>query len=77
VALISMGNPYLLSAFPNVAAYAAAFSTVSTSEIAVARAILGEIPIQGKMPVSIPGYAKIGDGIAVAARSKPNSNPAE
>jgi len=77
VALISMGNPYLLSAFPNVAAYAAAFSTVSTSEIAVARAILGEIPIQGKMPVSIPGYAKIGDGMAVAARSKPNSNPAE
>jgi len=77
VALISMGNPYLLSAFPNVAAYAAAFSTVSTSEIAVARAIFGEIPIQGKMPVSIPGYAKIGDGIAVAARTKPNSNPAE
>src|SRR5580658_7114627 len=73
VALISMGNPYLLSAFPNVAAYAAA---VSTSEIAVTRAIFGEIPIQGKMPVSIPGYAKIGDGIAVAARTKPTSNPA-
>ena len=77
VALISMGNPYLLSAFPNVSAYAAAFSTVSTSEIAVARAIFGEIPIQGKMPVSIPGYAKIGDGIAVAARTKSTSNPAE
>lgn len=77
VALISMGNPYLLSAFPNVAAYAAAFSTVSTSEIAVARAIFGEIAIQGKMPVSIPGYAKIGDGLAVAARTKVTSNPAE
>jgi beta-N-acetylhexosaminidase len=77
VALISMGNPYLLSAFPNVAAYAAAFSTVSTSEIAVARAIFGEIAIQGRMPVSIPGYAKIGDGIAVAARTKSTSNPAE
>jgi len=29
------------------------------------------------MPVSIPGYAKIGDGIAVAARTKTTSNPAE
>lgn len=77
VALISMGNPYLLSTFPTVAAYAAAFSTVSTSEVAVAKAIFGEIPIQGKMPVSIPGYAKIGDGLAVAARTKPISNPAE
>jgi beta-N-acetylhexosaminidase len=77
VALISMGSPYMLSAFPNVAAYAAAFSTVSTSEIAVAKAIFGEIPVQGKMPVSIPGYAKVGDGIAIAARPKVTSNPAE
>ena len=77
VALISMGNPYLLSTFPNVAAYAAAFSTVSTSEIAAGKAIFGEIPIQGKMPVSIPGYAKVGDGMAVAARTKATSSAGE
>lgn len=77
VALISMGNPYLLSAFPEVAAYAAAFSTVTTSEIAAAKAIAGEIAIQGKMPVSIPGYAKVGDGLAVAARTKPTAAAAE
>jgi len=77
VALISMGNPYLLSSFPKVAAYAAAFSTVQTSEIAVARALFGEIAIQGKMPVTIPGYSKVGDGIQVAARTKVTSPPAE
>lgn len=65
VALISFGNPYLLKDFPGVAAYAATFSTASTSELAVAKAIAGEIEISGKMPVSIPGLAKLGDGLSV------------
>ena len=69
VALISFGNPYLLRDFPNISAYAATFSTATTSEVAAARAILGEIPITGKLPVSIPGVAKIGDGLDVPARA--------
>jgi beta-N-acetylhexosaminidase len=68
VALISLGSPYLLRNFPDVSAYAATFSTSSTSEIAAARAIFGEIPIQGKLPVSIPGLAKMGDGIQVSRK---------
>lgn len=68
VALISLGNPYLLRDFPNVAAYAATFSTTTTSELAAAKAILGEIQIGGKMPVSIPGLAKIGDGLAIPVK---------
>ena len=71
VALISLGNPYLLRNFPAVAAYAATFSTTATSELAAAKAILGEIPIGGKMPVSIPGFAKIGDGLTVPAKQRP------
>jgi beta-N-acetylhexosaminidase len=63
VTLIAFGNPYLLRSFPNVAAYLATFSTVSGSEISVAKALFGEIPITGHMPVSIPGFAKYGDGI--------------
>lgn len=74
VALISLGNPYLLRDFPDVAAYAATFSSSTSSESAAAKAILGEIPIAGKMPVSIPGLAKIGDGIDVPAKPKPASN---
>jgi beta-N-acetylhexosaminidase len=77
VALISLGNPYLLRDFPEVPSYAATFSTASTSEAAAAKAILGEIPITGKMPVSIPGLAKIGDGLDVPARVKMASNGAQ
>lgn len=62
-ALLAFGNPYLLRAFPKAPAYLATFSTTSTSESAAARALLGDIPIKGKLPVSIPGQAQIGDGI--------------
>lgn len=63
VTLVAFGNPYLLRAFPDVTAYLATFSTVSNSEASVAKALFGEIGITGRMPVSIPGLAKIGDGI--------------
>ncbi|HMF78220.1 MAG TPA: glycoside hydrolase family 3 N-terminal domain-containing protein [Bryobacteraceae bacterium] len=74
VALLSFGNPYLLRDVPEAGTYAAMFSTAVTSESAAARAILGEIPITGKMPVSIPGLAKIGDGLTVAAQARGSSN---
>jgi beta-N-acetylhexosaminidase len=67
VALIAMGNPYLLRSFPEVAVYMATYSTVPPSEVAAAKALFGEIPITGKLPVSIPGFAQYGDGIQVAA----------
>jgi beta-N-acetylhexosaminidase len=73
VALISLGSPYLLRNFPDVGTYAATFSTTVTSEIATAKAMFGEIPIQGKLPVSIPGLAKPGDGIQVSGRAAPAS----
>jgi beta-N-acetylhexosaminidase len=65
--LVSMGNPYLLRSFSGVSAYLAAFSTAPTAEAAVAKALFGEIAIGGRLPVSIPGVAKIGEGIAVPA----------
>jgi beta-N-acetylhexosaminidase len=77
VALISLGNPYLLRDFPNVSSYLAAFSTSTSSEIAASKAILGEIPITGRLPVSIPGIANIGAGIDVPAKGNTASNRAE
>ncbi|MBV9499892.1 MAG: hypothetical protein JO138_11005 [Acidobacteriaceae bacterium] len=62
-----------------MSSYVATFSSASTSEVAAARAILGEIPITGKLPVSIPGLAKVGDGLDVPAHpyvaSTPNGTP--
>ncbi len=68
VALIALGSPYLLRNFPNVSAYLATFSTVPLSEIAAAKAVLGEIPIRGHLPVTIPGQANYGDGIQLDIR---------
>jgi beta-N-acetylhexosaminidase len=67
VALIAMGNPYLLRNFPDVAAYMTTYSTVPPSELSAVKALFGEIPIAGKLPVTIPGFAQYGDGIAIAA----------
>jgi beta-N-acetylhexosaminidase len=74
VVLVSFGNPYLLRPFPKTAGYMATFSTVPMSETSVAKAIFGEIRITGRLPVSIPGFANIGDGIQLdPARSSNHS----
>jgi beta-N-acetylhexosaminidase len=69
VTLIALGNPYLLRDFSDAAAYLATFSTVPPSEIAAVRALYGEIPIRGHLPVSIPGQAVYGDGIQMPAKT--------
>lgn len=63
VGLISFGNPYLLRNFQNVPAYVNTFSTAATSETAMAKAMLGQIPFRGKLVVTIPGLAQYGSGI--------------
>jgi len=62
VALVSLGNPYLVRHFPGVSAYLATFSNVPPSEIAAAKALFGEIPIRGRLPITIPGIAEYGAG---------------
>ncbi len=65
VILIAFGNPYLLRTYPEVAAYVAAFSTARVSEEAVVRAVFGEAPVAGRLPVTIPGLAPAGFGIKI------------
>jgi beta-N-acetylhexosaminidase len=67
LALVALGNPYLLRSFPTVTAYLATFSNVAPSEAAAVKALWGEIDIGGHLPVSIPGLAARGDGIQVKA----------
>src|ERR1019366_7178490 len=55
----ALGNPYVLRNFGNVTAYLARYSNVAPSEIAAARATLGEIAITGRLPVTIPGQAAV------------------
>jgi beta-N-acetylhexosaminidase len=61
--VVSFGSPYFLRHFPEVGAYLCLYrNTVQAQETAV-RAIFGEIPIEGRLPVSIPGLFPAGYGI--------------
>jgi beta-N-acetylhexosaminidase len=77
LALIALGNPYVLRNFGSVTAYLATYSNVAPSEIAAARATLGEIAVSGRLPVTIPGQAAYGEGIQLPATRAipPNGNP--
>ena len=61
--VLAMGNPYLATDFPAVENYICSFSNTSVSEVAVVKALFGEIPIHGHLPVTIPGIAARGSGI--------------
>lgn len=63
----SLGSPYLVGQFPNAKTWLAAFGTQDAIQRAMARAIFGQTAIGGQLPVTVPGVAKIGDGLRVAA----------
>ncbi len=67
--VIAMGNPYVIADFPAIQNYLCAFSNVTVSETAAVKALFGEIPIHGHLPVSIPGVATRGQGLERAAKS--------
>ncbi|HXM60148.1 MAG TPA: glycoside hydrolase family 3 N-terminal domain-containing protein [Terriglobales bacterium] len=62
-AVLAMGNPYLAQDFPGVQNYLCTFSNATVSEMSVVKALFGEIPIRGHLPVSIPNIAQRGAGI--------------
>jgi len=66
--VLAMGNPYLARDFPAIQNYVCAFSNASVSETAVVKALFGEIPIRGHLPVTIPGIAARGQGLERPAR---------
>jgi beta-N-acetylhexosaminidase len=71
VTLVSLGNPYLIRSFPSAAAYLTTYGPTPASEASVAEALFGEIAISGRLPVTIPGIAKYGDGIQLPATHAP------
>jgi beta-N-acetylhexosaminidase len=68
-AVVAMGNPYLASDFPKIENYMCTFSNATVSEVAAIKALFGEIPIRGHLPVTIPNVASRGAGIERAALS--------
>lgn len=63
VILISFGNPYIVIDYPSVKAYICSYSDAQPVVEATAEVIFGEISPQGKLPISIPGFAKLATGL--------------
>jgi len=63
--VVSLGNPYIASEFPEIETYLCTYSNMPVSEISAVRALFGELPFRGKLPVTIPGYAARGTGLAL------------
>jgi hypothetical protein len=47
------GSPYLLDSIPELPSYALAYEFYPGAESAMVRALFGEIPFQGKLPVTV------------------------
>ncbi len=73
--LVSFGNPYLLEQFSNVGTYLLAWGQWDVSQRAAARAVLGDVSITGRLPIRLPPFHEIGDGVRVEPEA-PERRPA-
>jgi beta-glucosidase-like glycosyl hydrolase len=63
VIAVSFGSPYLLRAIPNIGTYICAYGIQPVMQVAAASAMFGDSKFSGRLPVTIPGMYKRGDGI--------------
>ncbi|HYL83473.1 MAG TPA: glycoside hydrolase family 3 N-terminal domain-containing protein [Candidatus Angelobacter sp.] len=68
VITVGFGSPYLIERFPRAETWLGAFGISDVAQISVARAVFGEIPVRGHLPVTIPGVSlKAGFGMELPA----------
>ncbi len=75
VVAISFGSPYVLRELPELETYLCAWGSQTDMQVAVARALFGEAPITGRLPVTIPGLAPRGAGIQKPSSLSPRRGP--
>ena len=68
VITLALGSPYLIERFPQAETWLSAFGISDVAQISMARALFGEIPVRGHLPVTIPGIPlKAGFGLETPA----------
>jgi beta-N-acetylhexosaminidase len=67
--VVSFGSPYFLADFPQIENYVCAYSNAVTSETGAVKALFGEIPFRGRLPVTIPGMGQRGAGMDQPAQA--------
>ncbi|HXK09804.1 MAG TPA: glycoside hydrolase family 3 N-terminal domain-containing protein [Vicinamibacteria bacterium] len=65
--VVAFGSPYVGDVAPRVPAVLVTYELGDAPEAAAARALCGEAPIGGKLPVTIPGLFPLGHGLERAA----------
>ena len=60
---VVFGNPYTAMALPKLPAEILTYEYTDAMEAAAVRALAGEIPIGGKLPISLPGMYPFGHGL--------------
>jgi beta-N-acetylhexosaminidase len=73
--VVAMGNPYLAGDFPKIENYMCTFSNATVSEVGAIKALFGEIPIRGHLPVTIPDVAQRGAGLERPAQVAEGGSP--
>jgi beta-N-acetylhexosaminidase len=61
---VLFGNPYTAIGLPDAPALLLTYDFSDHAERSAVRAIAGEIPITGKLPISLPGLFPLGHGLA-------------
>jgi beta-glucosidase-like glycosyl hydrolase/CubicO group peptidase (beta-lactamase class C family) len=70
VITVGLGSPYLIESFPKAETWLAAFGISDVAQISIARALFGEIPVRGHLPVTVPGVnLAAGFGIELPANA--------
>ena len=60
---VSFGSPYILRELPALQTYFAAYGIQPVMQQAAVRALFGEAPVSGRLPVTIPGMHVRGEGL--------------
>ncbi len=63
--VLSFGDPYLLRQVPLARTCLLAWSDDATAQTAAVRALAGEIPIGGRLPIALPPWHEVGDGVVL------------
>lgn len=58
------GNPYVTTFLPELPAMLVTYDYYDLAEASAVRALAGEAPITGRLPIALPGLAKVGEGLA-------------
>ena len=76
VVLATFSNPYLAQDLPPVSSYLIAYGGSPLMQRAAARALLGQSPITGQLPITIPSVAPYGAGLRREPRASSASSSA-